>query len=144
MDPRSEAFLMHVHPALATVMRATSQSEPFQICYGIRSLEAEAEAVRTGHSQTMHSRHLPSKTPAYEGLACAVDVAHLTPESGKIDWAPGHEAKVFGAIAVNVLIAARQLGLHVVWGGSWAEDTVVQAGHFHDWGHMELPWKLYP
>jgi len=144
MDAHSEAFLAHVHPDLAAVMRAAGQEAPFAICYGVRSLEAEAEAVRTGHSQTMHSRHLASKTPAYLGLACAVDVARRDPATSKIDWAPGHEQAVFGAIAVNVLAAARLLGKHVRWGGSWAEDTVVKPGHFHDWGHFELPWSLYP
>lgn len=144
MDAHSEAFLAHVHPDLAEVMRAAGQAAPFAICYGVRTLEAEAQAVASGHSQTMHSRHLASKTAAYAGLSCAVDVARLDPATGKIDWAPGHEPQVFGAIAVNVLAAARLLGKHVEWGGSWAENTVVQPGHFHDFGHFQLPWSRYP
>lgn len=144
MDPRSETYLAMVHPDLAKVMRATAQTTPFQICYGLRTWEAQAQAVKTGHSQTMHSRHLPSTTPAYRGLSCAVDIAHLTPASGKIDWAPGHEASVFGAIAGSVLYTAKLLGVHVEWGGSWNETTLVQAGHFHDWGHFQLPWVKYP
>lgn len=143
MDPKSEAYLTHVHPDLAKVMRGAAQTTPFEICYGIRTLAAEAEAVRTGHSQTMHSRHLPSNTLAYKGLACAVDVAHLTPETGKIDWAPGHEATVFGAIAGAVLYASHQLGIHVEWGGSWNETTVLTKG-FRDFGHFQLPWSAYP
>lgn len=139
MDLHSEGFLAHVHPDLVKVMRATSQGTPFQVCYGLRTLAAEAEAVRTGHSQTMHSRHLPNP----QGLACAVDVVWID-QAGKLDWAAGHEGKIFGAIAINVLIAARSLGVHVEWGGTWNETTDVQPGHFHDWGHFQLPWKLYP
>jgi peptidoglycan L-alanyl-D-glutamate endopeptidase CwlK len=144
MDPKSEAYLVHVHPDLARVMRAAAQNTPFEICYGVRTPEAEAAAVASGHSQTLHSRHLASKTPAYAGLSCAVDVAHLTPATRVIDWAPGHEQMVFSAIATNVIFAAKQLGIPVEWGGSWAENTEVQAGHFHDFGHFQLPWSVYP
>lgn len=84
----------------------------------------------------MHSRHIASRTPAYAGLSCAVDVAHLTPSSGKIDWAPGQEAKVFGAISEEVKAAANRLGIPIIWGGDWHS--------FKDWGHFELPWAKYP
>jgi peptidoglycan L-alanyl-D-glutamate endopeptidase CwlK len=139
MDLKSEAYLTHVHPDLAKVMRAASQGTPFHVCYGIRSLAEEAKAVVSGHSQTMHSRHLANS----HGVACAVDVVWID-EAGKLDWAAGHEGKIFGAIATNVLLAARELGIHVEWGGTWNETTVIEPGHFHDWGHFQLPWKLYP
>lgn len=138
MDQISETFLAHVHPDLAAVMRATKQSTPFRISYGIRSLAAERQAVLSGHSQTMHSRHLPNAN----GVACAVDVVHLL--GIVVDFAAGHEATVFGAIATQVLIAARGLKIHVEWGATWNETTVIVPGHFHDWGHFQLPWKLYP
>lgn len=139
MDPRSETYLRHVHPDLAKVMRATSQGTPFEVCYGLRTLAAEKAAVASGHSQTLHSRHLANK----QGVACAVDVVWID-TAGKLDWAAGHEGKIFGAIATNVLIAAKACSVHVEWGGTWREDTNVLPGHFHDWGHFQLPWALYP
>src|SRR5262249_13571444 len=97
MDARSESFLVHVHPDLAKVMREAAQyPQPFEIVYGIRTPQAEMEAVATGHSTTMHSRHLPNK----DGVSCAVDVAALV--NGSINFAPGHEAEVFTPIAEQV------------------------------------------
>lgn len=138
MDALSETFLLHVHPDLARVMRAASQGTPFRIVYGIRTLAAEAEAVRTGHSHTMHSRHLPNAA----GVSCAVDVVHL--DDGRVDWAAGHEGKIFGAIAVNVLIAARECKVPVEWGGSWDQTADPSHATWHDWGHFQLPWAVYP
>lgn len=139
MDPRSEGLLAVVHPDLGRVIRVAAQSpQPFGVIYGIRTLAAEAQAVASGHSTTMHSRHLPQKRYATaqhpEGLACAVDVAHLV--GGKIDFAPGHEAYVFGAIAVQIHAAAAGLNIPVEWGGDWKT--------FKDWGHFQLPWGAYP
>ncbi|MGZ5183590.1 MAG: M15 family metallopeptidase [Caldimonas sp.] len=119
-----------MHPDLVRVIRAASQKQPFVVTYGLRTAEAEAEAVRTGHSQTMHSRHLANK----EGLACAVDVTPLI--DGKLSFAPGHEQQVYGAIAVAIKSAAFALNTPVEWGGDWRS--------FKDWGHFQLPWASYP
>jgi peptidoglycan L-alanyl-D-glutamate endopeptidase CwlK len=139
MDDHSEALLAHVHPDLAKVMRAAAQTpQPFQIVYGIRTLAAEEQAVATGHSTTLHSRHLPDKgyaTPENpDGVACAVDVAALI--NGQISFAPGEEEQVFGKIAAQVKAAALELNILVEWGGNWRS--------FKDWGHYQLPWKQYP
>lgn len=131
MDANSEAKLLQVHPDLVRIIRATSQVyQPFQVVYGIRTLVEEHEAVATGHSTTMHSRHLPNK----KGLSCAVDVAAII--KGKLSFAPGLEASVFGAIAHEVMLAARVQNVPVEWGGNW--------NHFKDWGHFQLPWEPYP
>lgn len=131
MDAKSEAFLAHAHPDLAKVLRATAQDpQPFQIVYGIRTLEAEKQAVATGHSTTLHSRHLPNK----DGVSCAVDVAALI--GGKVSFAPGREADVFGKIADQVKRAASSLLIPVEWGGDWHT--------FKDWSHIQLPWHQYP
>ena len=140
MDARSEQLLVGVHPDLVKVMRSALQSpQPFRIVYGLRTPEAEAQALASGHSETLHSRHLPN----HAGVACAVDVAHVL--GGKIDFAPGHEAYVFGAIAVQVLAAAHQLQIPLQWGGAdvgaWIPGVI---SHFHDWGHFQLPWAQYP
>lgn len=140
MDARSEAFLARVEPDLAKVMRAAAQApQPWRIVQGLRTLAAEQEAVATGHSHTLHSRHLPDKN----GLAAAVDVAALV--GGAVSWAPGREAEVFGQIAAQVEAAAKALGVPVMWGGAaigaWIPGVV---SHFRDWGHFQLPWDRYP
>lgn len=133
MDPRSEANLQHVHPDLCRVIRAAAQTpQPFVVVYGIRTEAAERQAVASGHSTTMHSRHLPQ---SHENLqACAVDVAALI--DGQVSFAAGHEAQVFGKIWAQIEAAAAELKVPVQWGGAWAP--------FKDWGHVQLPWSVYP
>lgn len=142
MDIRSETNLVKVHSDLCAVMRTAAQTpQPFIVDYGLRTVQAEAKAVATGHSQTMHSRHLPDAH--YGGKAMAVDVAAVV--DGAVSFAVGHEAEVFGQIAVQVLAAAKTLGIDVQWGGSpigaWTDGIV---SHFRDWGHFQLDPKEYP
>jgi len=131
MDPRSERSLAFVHPDLVAIIRETEQlPQAFIVVEGIRTVAQEQHNVDTGHSTTMHSRHLPNA----EGLSCAVDVAAII--GGKVSFTPGQEAEVFGAIAAQVKAAAEELGIPVEWGGDWR--------NFKDWGHFQLPWKEYP
>jgi peptidoglycan L-alanyl-D-glutamate endopeptidase CwlK len=131
MDTRSEANLEKVHPDLAKIIRAAAQApQPFVVTYGIRTVEAEAQACASGHSMTMHSRHLASD----DGLCRAVDVTPLV--AGEISFAPGREAQVYGWVAQQIKGAALALDLPVEWGGDW--ET------FKDWGHFQLPWSTYP
>lgn len=132
MDARSEKYLPYVHADLVRVLRTAAQSpQPFVVVYGIRTLSAEQQAVATGHSTTMHSRHLADPI---DGLSRAVDVAAMI--DGKLSFAPGQEKAVFGAIADQILAAAQALAIPVEWGGDWKT--------FKDWGHFQLPWKEYP
>lgn len=127
VDPHG--LLAKVHPDLVKVILAASQTEqPFQVVYGIRTPKAEAQAVASGHSTTMHSRHLPQ--PGQHNLSCAVDVAALS--GGHINW----NSSAYPAIAIEVKAAAAALGIPVEWGGDWVS--------FKDWGHFQLPWKDYP
>lgn len=131
MDSHSLQLLIKVHPDLVKVIEAASQEpQAFEVVYSIRTPEAEKEAVATGHSTTMHSRHLPNK----DGVSCAVDVAARV--AGKISWAPGDEAEVFGNIAKQIKESATALGVLIHWGGDWVS--------FKDWGHFELDWGVYP
>ena len=131
MDAGSELHLAKVHPALANVIRGALQTpQPFVVVYGIRTVAAEQQAVATGHSQTMHSRHLPNK----DGVACAVDVAALT--NGHVDWARGHEQAVYGAIWKQISSSAKALNVPVEWGGNWVT--------LKDFAHVQLPWAQYP
>ena len=125
------SVLDKVHPDLVKVIQGAKQTpQPFKVVYGIRTLQAEKQAVATGHSTTMHSRHLPNK----EGVSCAVDVAALV--SGVVSFAPGHEKTVFGQIWQQIKDSATTLGIPVEWGGDWTT--------FKDWGHIQLPWSKYP
>lgn len=130
MDSRSESFFPHVELDLVRVLRLAAQTpQPFIVIQGIRSPAQEQTCVNTGHSTTMHSRHLAD----CKGLSAAVDVAALI--EGKVSFTSGHEAEVFGAIIAQIRAAADALKIPIEWGGDW---------HFKDWGHIQLPWALYP
>lgn len=141
LDPHN--LLAPVHPDLVRVMQAALQApQPFQVVYGLRSLAAEQEAVATGHSQTLHSRHLAD--PNYDGHAMAVDVAALV--DGKLSWEVTDQGGgVFAQIAAQVLSAANALGIKVQWGGqavgAWTDGEV---SHFRDFGHLQLDPSAYP
>lgn len=131
MDARSELNLDHVHPDLCSVVRTCAQApQPFVVTYGLRTEAAEAAAVASGHSQTLHSRHLASAF----GRACAVDITPLI--DGEVNFCAGHEAQVYGQLAVQMKAAAARAGVPIEWGGDWKE--------FKDWGHFQLPWAKYP
>lgn len=131
VDPHG--YLAHVHPDLVKVIEAAWAAAPtFQVVYGLRSNAAEQQAVRTGHSTTMHSRHLADAN--YGGKACAVDIAALI--DGQLSWAAGREARVFTPIADQIKAAAFIAKVPVEWGGDWQR--------FKDWGHFQLPWAQYP
>ena len=139
MDERSEIHLAGVHPDLVRAIRAAPQEpQPFIVICGLRSPSAEAAAVDSGHSQTLHSRHLPNR----HGLACAVDVMPII--DGEPSFAVGHEAQVYGQIASQIAAAGVALLAPVEWGGAavgaWEPGVV---SHFRDWGHFQLPWKEY-
>ncbi len=131
MDPRSEACLRLVEPDLCKLIRSAAQTpQPFEVTYGVRTLAAEAQAVAAGRSQTMHSRHLPNNA----GYAAAVDVTPLI--DGRLSFAPGNEARVYGKLATQIKASARALGVTIEWGGDWHT--------FKDWGHFQLPWSTHP
>ena len=89
------------------------------------------QAYISGHSRTLHSRHLPSKT---EKLSCAVDVAAII--DGRVSFAPGKEQEVFGQIFAQIKAASEDLRIPVEWGGDWR--TLL------DYSHIQLPWCNYP
>jgi len=140
VDPHN--LLIHVHPDLVKVINSAAQSpQPFIVVYGIRTEAAEQAAVASGHSRTLHSRHLPQSHEHL--LSCAVDVAAVT--NGVVNFAPGHEASVFGQIAKQIQAAADTLKVPIQWGGAaigaWIPGV---PSHFRDWGHFQLPWAQYP
>jgi peptidoglycan L-alanyl-D-glutamate endopeptidase CwlK len=142
LDPHN--LLEYVHVDLALVIRNASQvPQPFQVVYGLRTPASEAEAMKTGHSETMHSRHLACA--AYGGCAMAVDIACLDPE-GNITWnVADATGGAYGLAAKQILMSAHSLGVAVQWGGAevgaWRDG---QPSNFRDWGHFQLDWSKYP
>lgn len=127
LDPHN--LLAHVHPDLVKVATAAWELSPtFQIVYGLRTLAEEQQAVAAGHSTTLHSRHLPDAH--YGGVAMAFDFAALM--EGTISWNVALYPAVWGFIST----AAKELGVEIQWGGSWLT--------LKDYGHIQLPWELYP
>jgi peptidoglycan LD-endopeptidase CwlK len=142
VDPHN--LLADVHPDLAKVIKAAAQTPvQFIVVYGIRTLAAEKEAVASGHSQSLHSRHLPQDHEG--GKSCAVDVC-VVDADGHLDWTVSNQdGGNFGEVAKQIEAAASSLNVPVQWGGAkvgaWVPGVV---SHFHDWGHFQLPWKEYP
>lgn len=140
LDPHG--LLARVHPDLVRVLRAAAQTPvPFQIVKGVRTLAEEAAAVASGHSKTLHSRHLEEA----DGLSRAVDFCVIG-AGGALDWAVSDAlGGAFGKVAAQIQHAADMLGIPIEWGGAavgaWAPGVV---SHFHDWGHVQLPWAQYP
>ena len=130
LDPKG--LLANVHPDLVKVVELawnnSHATQDFEVIQGLRTVAQEHEAVATGHSTTMHSRHLPDAN--YGGKACAIDVAALT--DGEVDWNP----LLYTAIADAMKAAANELDIPIEWGGDWVS--------FKDLGHFQLPWAQYP
>lgn len=140
LDPHN--LLSQVHPDLVKVIEAAAQQpQPFEVIYGIRTLAAEAKAVAEGHSQTMHSRHLPD--PHYNDLAMAVDIGIF--QNGVYQGDGPDVPPLYTSAAVQILAAAKTLGIDVQWGGAavgaWIDGVV---SHFRDWGHFQLDPAKYP
>jgi peptidoglycan L-alanyl-D-glutamate endopeptidase CwlK len=142
VDPHG--FLDQAHPDLAEVVRTAAQAPvAFVVVYGLRTPAAEAEAVASGHSQTLHSRHLAQA--GEHGLACAIDFC-VVDAGGDLDWTVADAAGgKFGQVAQQLQHAADALGVPIEWGGAavgaWVPGEI---SHFHDWGHVQLPWARYP
>lgn len=121
--------LKQCHPDLAKVIyeAAKTTTVPFKILEVARSLETQRGNVKKGVSQTLRSRHLPSK----DGLARAADVVPID-EKGKLIWA----WPVYYRLAPIIKAAAKRVKVPIKWGGDWRS--------FKDGPHWQLPWKLYP
>jgi peptidoglycan LD-endopeptidase CwlK len=140
LDPHN--LLAQVHPDLVKVVDAAAQTpQPFEVIYGIRTMAAEEEAVATGHSETLHSRHLPD--PHYGGVAMAIDIGVF--DNGVYVGDGPSVPTVYTAASEQILAAAKQLGIDVQWGGqvvgAWIDGV---PSHFRDWGHYQLDPAKYP
>ena len=123
LSRRSLERLQKVHPDLVrVVMRAIQLTEvDFGVTEGVRTIEKQREYVAKGASKTMNSRHLTGH---------AVDLVAYVGAEVRWDWPLYHK------IAAAMKLAAKELGVAIVWGGDWAS--------FPDGPHFELDRKVYP
>lgn len=148
-----------LHPDLVRVLaRARHNGANFRIDTVERSEKAQAAAVASGNSQTMDSRHRPSKKT---GRVHAVDLYPLDDvDHDKVPW----DWDDFYALAEQIRTAGQQEDVTLRWGGAWdrtwtsevasAKATVAAysarrraAGAksiLLDGPHFELPAALYP
>ena len=107
--------LSTVHPDLQRVFKEAISDAPydFSITCGIRTKEEQKKLFDAGKSTTMKSRHLTGN---------AVDVCVII--DGKASWNFEH----YSALSVHILKKAKELGIPVVWGGSW--ESVKDGPHF--------------
>lgn len=120
----SEQRLVGVHPHLVNVVRLALARSPldFSITEGLRTKERQAQLVASGASRTMNSRHLTGH---------AVDLAAYV--DGHLSW----DWPLYRRLADEAMLpAAKELGIAIVWGGSWVS--------FKDGPHFELDRKVYP
>lgn len=120
LGARSLERLQGVHPDLVKVVkRALELTEyDFSVIEGVRSIETQRAYVAKGVSKTMNSRHLTGH---------AVD---LYPVGRPTPWDRCHN------VAAAMLEASKELGIPVIWGGSWKS--------FVDKPHYELDRSVYP
>lgn len=127
LSRRSLARLGGVHPDLVLVVKRAIEisAVDFSVTEGLRSREKQAQAVAAGKSQTMNSLHLVQA----DGWGHAIDVCALQAGKPVWDWGP------YERIADAFMQAGAELGVPIVWGGSW---TTLKDGC-----HFELNRKFY-
>ena len=120
---RSESRLQGVHPDLVKVVRRALEISKvdFAVLEGVRSIERQAQMVKSGASQTMNSRHLTGH---------AIDVAPVVGNQVRWDW------PLYYPLAEAMKAAAAELNIPIEWGGDWRK--------FKDGPHWQLPWSKYP
>jgi len=142
--------LAGVHPDLVAVVKRAIEItiQDFSVHDGLRTPEEQRKLVKAKASRTQNSRHLTGH---------AVDLVPYV--NGKLRW----ELDLTYSIADAVRVAAKELGIPIIWGGAWnvlltaqddppgdlVEDYVASRKRegkqsFIDGPHFELPRNLYP
>ena len=96
------------------------------VIYGKRTEAEQSRLVQEGMSKTMDSKHLEQE----DGTAHAIDLAPYP-----IDW---ENTKRFYYFAGIVMAVAREMGIHIRWGGDWDGDDDLDDQTFMDLVHFEL------
>lgn len=113
LGEKSRAELVPIRPELRACVELAIGYSPvdFRVNQGERTIEEQRVAVNTGHSRTMHSKHL--RQP--DGWVWAVDLVTLV--NGVINW----EFNRYAGIAWAMDKAATELKIasHIRWGCAW-------------------------
>ena len=132
LGKRSLQRLEGVDERLVTVVKAaiSRSSQDFSVLEGLRSMDRQRELVKKGHSQTMKSKHI-------SGLA--VDLGAYDSIIG-IRW----EEAAYFPIADAMQDAARECGISLCWGASWAVPDHPYPYDCRQWnGDMKSCWNAY-
>lgn len=122
-----ERHLTSLEPGLVRVVRRVAEVWDIVILETDRDPARQAMLVSTGKSKTLASKHL--KQP--DGFAHAIDLAPMP-----VDWNDLSRWSYFGGYC---LATARELGVPVIWGGDWNNNTKVKDQTFNDLDHLETP-----
>jgi|TARA_R110001599_G_scaffold320632_1_gene530972 hypothetical protein len=95
------------------------------IVCGHRGEKAQNEAYERGNSQVKFPKGRHNSSPSF-----AVDVAPYP-----IDWDDRERFTYFAGYVKGI---ASQMGLNVIWGGDWDNDTDLADNGFDDLVHFEL------
>jgi peptidoglycan L-alanyl-D-glutamate endopeptidase CwlK len=111
LGPTSLSRLEGVHPTLAALVRRAIEvtTQDFTVMCGVRSLADEEAAVASGHSKTMHSKHLIQA----DGYGHAVDLVPWIGGNPVWDW------DAIYPIASAMHQATSEQPALVRWGGVW-------------------------
>ena len=94
------------------------------IC-GHRGEKAQNEAFERGNSKAKYPKGRHNANPSR-----AVDVAPYP-----IDWSDRERFTYFAGFVKGV---ASQMGIYIIWGGDWDNDTDLKDNGFDDLFHFEL------
>lgn len=115
------------HRLVSVVKRAIEITEvDFAVHDGIRTVEEQRQYVAKGTSKTMRSKHLEGR---------AVDLVPWI--NGKLRWEWGS----IYHIAAAMVLAAREKGVKLRWGGAWDVDIVDATKGIEDKGHLVVAVK---
>lgn len=124
---KSLANLEGVDPRLIDLCHRVLLIHDCSVISGKRTEAEQAKKVAEGTSQTMKSKHLPSKK---DGKAKAVDLAPYP-----IHWEDKRDFYFFAGI---VMAVAEMMGIKIRWGGDWNMNQDLSDQQFFDLGHFEL------
>jgi peptidoglycan L-alanyl-D-glutamate endopeptidase CwlK len=119
LGARSRAELAGVHPKLVQCVESAIAitEQDFTVMDGLRTLAEQKVNLSRGVSKTMNSQHLPQA----DGLGHAVDLVPWINGGPRWEWPPIYR------IAAAMLIASRQHGVRLRWGGVWDKELATLA-----------------
>ncbi len=118
---------------LQLVSDSVIQFFDFKIIEGFRSKEDQNRAFLNHKSQVRWPNGKHNKT-IEQGGSDAMDVAPFP-----VDWSSDAKAQQrFCYLAGFIVMAARDLGIILRWGGDWDGDRDTRDENFRDLGHFEV------